>query len=78
MVNVVFTANMADTGGAAPFLNTCEEGLLPQFVPLDQLTRLRLRPPIAGHLRGFARNRSPATIPILGNLWRDHFGVQRA
>ncbi len=55
----------------------CGGGLCPEFVDLDRLGGLRLLPPIAGHIRGFARDRNPATIPILGNLWRSHLGSSR-
>lgn len=73
-VDVVFTAEL-DTGNTAQTLRSLEDGLRPEFVDLDRLAGLRLLPPIAGHLRGFARDRSPATIPILGNLWRAHLGL---
>lgn len=76
-VDVVFTATMADTADAAQALRTVEDGLCPEWVHLDRLARLRLLPPITGHIRGFARDRNPATIPILGNLWRSHLGSRR-
>lgn len=54
-----------------------ESALRPQFVPLEQLGGLELRPPIAGYIRGHAmRHRSdgsfsdPYTAAYLGNLWR--------
>lgn len=40
-----------------------------KFVPLDTLHRLRLRPPVAGHLRGL-RTVRPTGAAYLGNLWR--------
>jgi len=40
-----------------------------QFVPLDTVHRLLLRPPIAGHLRGLRLDRSTGAA-YLGNLWR--------
>ena len=46
-----------------------EENLDPSFVPLADLHKIGLRPPIAGYIRGFARSR-PATASYLGNLWR--------
>jgi ADP-ribose pyrophosphatase YjhB (NUDIX family) len=46
-----------------------EPGLEPHFVPLDELGRLDLRPPIAGHLRGLLARGAPYA-PYLGNLWR--------
>lgn len=49
---------------------TAEEGLDAQFVPLNALPQLTLRPPIAGHLRAL-HTRGPArTAAYLGNLWR--------
>ena len=77
-VDVVFTADVADESQTAGPLRAVEEGLCPEFVDLDRLGGLRLLPPIAGHIRGFARDRHPATIPILGNLWRSHLGSSRA
>lgn len=47
-----------------------EPGLLPAFVPLDQLSGLRLLPPLAGHLRRLAGTKLLQTTPYLGNLWR--------
>jgi 8-oxo-dGTP diphosphatase len=46
-----------------------EENLEPSFVPLADLDKIGLRPPIAGYIRGFARSRQ-ATASYLGNLWR--------
>ena len=40
-----------------------------QFVPLDTVHHLFLRPPIAGHLRGLRTDR-PTGAAYLGNLWR--------
>lgn len=40
-----------------------------QFVPLDPVHRLLIRPPIAGHLRGLRMDRSTGAA-YLGNLWR--------
>lgn len=76
-VDVVVTADVADESQTAGPLTAVEEGLCPEFVDLDRLAGLRLLPPIAGHIRGFARDRHPATIPILGNLWRSHLGSSR-
>lgn len=47
-----------------------EPGLMPLFVPLDDLQALPLRPPLAGHLRGLAGTKLLQTAPYLGNLWR--------
>lgn len=48
---------------------SAEPGLVPQFVPLDELSDIDLRPPLAGHLRGLQSRRLPYA-PYLGNLWR--------
>jgi 8-oxo-dGTP diphosphatase len=41
-----------------------------QFVSLNLIHRLNLRPPIAGHLRGLARRNRISGAAYLGNLWR--------
>lgn len=46
-----------------------EAGLEPEFVALDRLGELSMRPPLAGHIRGLSGRRHPATAPYLGNLW---------
>jgi len=46
-----------------------EENLEPSFVPLADLDKIGLRPPMAGYIRGFARS-GQATASYLGNLWR--------
>ncbi|MDQ2873648.1 MAG: NUDIX hydrolase [Actinomycetota bacterium] len=46
-----------------------EPGLEPHFVPLDELGRLDLRPPLCGHLRSLFSRGLPYA-PYLGNLWR--------
>jgi len=47
-----------------------EPDLEARFVPLDELSGLDLRPPLAGHLRALhARGGEPAAA-YLGNLWR--------
>jgi 8-oxo-dGTP diphosphatase len=55
----------------------CELGLEPQFVDLDSLGSLELRPPISGYIRGYAKYQRPGngsrslfTAAYLGNLWR--------
>lgn len=73
-VDVVFTTAFADGARTAQVPVPMEVGRFPEFVDLDVLGTLRLLPPIAGYIRGFARARRPATIPILGNLWRGHLG----
>jgi 8-oxo-dGTP diphosphatase len=40
-----------------------------KFVPLDQIRRLNVRPPIAGHLVGLS-SRSTVGAHYLGNMWR--------
>ena len=65
-VDLVFLA--AAPARAEP--ESAEEGLDAQFVPLNALPGLALRPPIAGHVRAL-RTRGPArTAAYLGNLWR--------
>jgi 8-oxo-dGTP diphosphatase len=46
-----------------------EPGTRPEWVHLDRLPALHLRPPIAGFLPALARG-ARATAPYLGNLWR--------
>jgi 8-oxo-dGTP diphosphatase len=46
-----------------------EDHLKPQFVSLDDLDKVGLRPPIGGYIRGFSRSRQ-ATAAYLGNVWR--------
>jgi 8-oxo-dGTP diphosphatase len=45
-----------------------EDRLEPGFIPLAELDKVGLRPPIAGYIRGFARSRHAAAY--LGNVWR--------
>jgi 8-oxo-dGTP diphosphatase len=47
-----------------------ERGLVPVFVPVDQIHELDLRPPLAGHLRAMLARRSDLYAPYLANLWR--------
>jgi 8-oxo-dGTP diphosphatase len=47
-----------------------EPGLVPAFVPVDKISQLDLRPPLAGHLRGMIRHRRPLYAPYLANMWR--------
>ena len=54
-----------------------EPSLVPEFVPLDDLRDIGLRPPIAGYVRGFATYQMSASVvrgshtaAYLGNLWR--------
>jgi len=50
-----------------------EDNLEPQFVKLDDLDKVALRPPIAGYIRGFGRG-GEASAAYLGNLWRPNGG----
>jgi ADP-ribose pyrophosphatase YjhB (NUDIX family) len=54
-----------------------ESGLVPAFVPLEELRDLGLRPPIGGYIRRFALYQKPTSVvrgshtaAYLGNLWR--------
>ena len=46
-----------------------EDGVEPVWVPVADVRRLNLKPPIAGFLPGVVLGQSP-TAPYLGNLWR--------
>lgn len=55
-----------------------EPGLVPEFVTLESLGSIGLRPPIAGYIRGYAKyqragssGRAIYTAAYLGNLWRE-------
>ena len=55
-----------------------EPGLAPEFVTLESLGSIGLRPPIAGYIRGYAKyqrtgstSRAIYTAAYLGNLWRE-------
>jgi len=52
-----------------------EPGVDPHFVPVDQLSELELRPPIAGYLRGLRQLGARRYAPYLGNLWRPAEGA---
>ena len=54
-----------------------ELALIPEFVTLESLGSIGLRPPIAGYIRGYAKyqragssNKAIFTAAYLGNLWR--------
>ena len=47
----------------------------PHFVPVDQLSELEMRPPIAGYLRGLLQQGARRYAPYLGNLWRPANGA---
>lgn len=50
-------------------LHEGEAGRVPVWLPLAEIGSVRLRPPIAGHLRSFVRD-SRASAAYLGNVWR--------
>jgi hypothetical protein len=66
-VDIVFLATGLEPG-AAP--QAREPGVGPRFIPVDQLSELELRPPVAGYLRGLFRQGARQYAPYLGNLWR--------
>jgi len=70
-VDLVFLAALLTRGDPGP----AEDGLEAVFVPLSELPRLTLRPPIAGHLRGLHAHGAAATAAYLGNLWRPGAGA---
>lgn len=73
LIEVVFLGSDRDPASATV---QNEPGLRPEFVPLEQLSQLLLRPPIGGYIRGLARAASQSlgavseTAPYLGNVWR--------
>jgi 8-oxo-dGTP diphosphatase len=69
-VDLVFLASLPPRSEPGP----AEEGLEAVFVPLSALPGLRLRPPIAGHLRGLHARGPARTASYLGNLWRPDDG----
>jgi len=66
-LDLVFLASPSEPG-LEP--QSPEPDLSAQFVPLGQLHRLDLRPPIAGYLRGLRNRGAIRTAAYLGNLWR--------
>jgi 8-oxo-dGTP diphosphatase len=66
VLDMVFIAE--DFSGALPVQREADRH--PEFLPLATLGTVRMRPPIAGHLRGLAGHTRPPSIPWLGNLWR--------
>lgn len=66
LIEIVFSGAERDRS-AAP--RQMEEHLEPVFVPLEDLDKVGLRPPIAGYIRGFARSHN-STAAYLGNVWR--------
>lgn len=67
LVEIVFFARAQ---GEEATLHSTEAGLTPRWVPLDELGQIKLRPPIAGYLRGATRRVPGRSAPYLGNLWR--------
>jgi 8-oxo-dGTP diphosphatase len=65
-VDIVFRA----IGSAGEEPESQEPGLCPAFVPVEQISALDLRPPLAGHLRGMLGQRRPLYAPYLANMWR--------
>jgi len=65
VVELVFQALAPQNGDPSPR----ETHRYAQFVPLDTIHLLHLRPPVAGHLRGLRSDR-PTGAAYLGNLWR--------
>jgi ADP-ribose pyrophosphatase YjhB (NUDIX family) len=47
-----------------------EPGLIPALVPIADLARLPLRPPIGGHIRRVLTATNAGTGVYLGNMWR--------
>ncbi|MDA8320778.1 MAG: NUDIX hydrolase [Actinomycetota bacterium] len=66
-VDIVFAAADA-AAGTEP--EEQEPGLTPAFVPVEEISGLDLRPPLAGHLRGMLSRRGRRYAPYLANLWR--------
>ena len=67
VVELIFAAETPN--GAEPVSR--EQHRHPDFVPLDRLQHLHLRPPVAGHLRALTGRRSATSgAPYIGNLWR--------
>jgi 8-oxo-dGTP diphosphatase len=66
VLDLVFTAQATD----ATEPQAREPGLNPAFVSVDELSRLNLRPPIAGHLRALHARGGRGQGTYLGNVWR--------
>lgn len=67
LLDVVF---LADEMGRPGEPQTVEDGLQPRFCALDDLTGMRLRPPLAGYLRALHARGDAGVGLYLGNLWR--------
>ncbi|MYW93752.1 NUDIX hydrolase [Amycolatopsis rubida] len=68
LMEIVLSAEEESGGVAEPVCR--EAGLHPEFVPLDALAGLGIRPPIAGHIRAFHAGGGRRTAAYLGNVWR--------
>lgn len=73
LMEIVFLATVRDVS-ISPVGS--EAHLKPEFIALDQLSAINLLPPIAGYLRGIARQTTrfdpaQATAAYLGNIWRE-------
>jgi 8-oxo-dGTP diphosphatase len=66
-VDMVFAATEA-APGTQPEVR--EPGMMPVFVPVEQVQELDLRPPVAGHLRGLLGSGGRRYAPYLANMWR--------
>lgn len=67
LIEIVF---FAEEQGDQTALCSTESGLTLRWMPVDELGRVEMRPPIAGYLRGAARRTPGRSAPYLGNLWR--------
>jgi ADP-ribose pyrophosphatase YjhB (NUDIX family) len=73
LIEIIFVGSERDRTAEPIQLET---GLAPSFVPLGDLDRIGLRPPIGGYIRGYARSRGSLpdqhrfTAAYLGNVWR--------
>ncbi|HUB42625.1 MAG TPA: NUDIX hydrolase [Streptosporangiaceae bacterium] len=63
-LDIVFTA--AGAPDAEPHQQ--EPGLAPVFVPVEEISGLDLRPPLAGHIRGMINDRGRQYSPYLAKL----------
>lgn len=75
LIEIVFLGVEDGEHGQAP--RVTEDGLFPQFVALDHLARLDLRPPIGGHIKAFHGHRRHRTAAYLGNVWRPEYTTAR-
>jgi 8-oxo-dGTP diphosphatase len=66
LMEIVFLAH-SDDKHTVPY--EAEDGLVPEFVPLERLAALTLRPPIGGHIRALHRG-DDRVAEYLGNVWR--------